>query len=194
MEVGDEVRSGDLSAEVVDLPAAQFQDLCEQAGGQGVPFAVHAGHRDPATGGCRADDGVHAHGGDGPLVDGGRRVFLGDADPVGCPFLADAALDRGDHIEQDALRGGPLVEYAQDDFGGRVLIPARDGVPQLIGRPLHVTGVRDVGWGARAHAVNLPRVCPFTALRWWVRGAEITTTAMSSWGRLPSHWAASICT
>lgn len=180
VEMPDEVRGRNLGAEVVDLPATQLQDFGQQAGRQPVPFAVHTGHCDPAPGDRGAGGGVRAHRGHGPFVDGGRRVLLGDTDPVGCPFLTDPALHLGDHIQQDALRIGPLVEQTQYEFGGRVLVRSGDGLPQQLRGLLRVSGAREARRGAGAHGVNLPLVCPFTALRWWVRGAEITTTAMSS--------------
>jgi hypothetical protein len=66
--------------------------------------------------------------------------------------LPDPALDRADHVEQQALRVGPVAERLDHDVTGGVLVAGRDGVPEPFGVLGHPGRA-----GGGAHAVYLPR-------------------------------------
>lgn len=162
-----------MGAQVVHLPAPQLEDLGYEPGRQPVPLPVHARHHDPPARRLRTGGRMLGDDGYGPLVDRGRGVLLRDVDPIGGPLLPDAALHPGDHVQEDILRFGSVLQGLADRGDRGLLVAGQGRVPKPCGQRFRACRVS-------YHAVNLPLVCPSTALRWLVRGAEIATTAMSS--------------
>lgn len=117
VQMGHKVRGRYLGAEVVDLPAVQLDHLGQQACGQRGPLTVHAGHRHPAPSGGGAGGRVRGERGHGSFIDGGRGMFLDDADAVGRPFRAHLALHGRDHVQQHAF----CVQPAAHRLRGRYL-------------------------------------------------------------------------
>jgi hypothetical protein len=130
VQVGDEVCAGDVGAEEVDPPAVEAEHLAQDPDRQRVPFAVDAGHRDPALG--RPDLGPGADRGQDPLADRGGGVLAGDRPLVGRPEPADPFLGAGDQVDHEALRGHAVVEQPGDDFDGAVFVAVADQAQEVV--------------------------------------------------------------
>lgn len=123
VNVADQVRGGDLGAEVCDLPAAQPERLGEQACGQRVPLLVHAGDGHSPADGVAADS---REGCDDAVVDGGGGVLVRDTHAVGGPLDAHLVLDGADHLEQDRFRLKLGLQGVGDDVERRGFVGGPD--------------------------------------------------------------------